>query len=271
MRKQILPIATSSVLLIGAIPALASSSDWYDAEGGSVRLVTTGTPDGRGVLRGALQIDLKPGWKTYWTDPGDAGVPPSIDLSESRNIASADMSFPAPHRFDDGFAKWAGYNEPVTFPVTFTVSDPKQPATIEAKVFLGICETICVPLQATLKVDAASDPGNADDAAVVQAAVDALPGPVQPDFGVTPLPGGQDEVLVEAAFAGEPDKVDFFLAGADGYQFGPPKRREEGEKLLFSVPILERPDKAPDKGALHYTLVAAAGAVSGTLPYPPAP
>jgi DsbC/DsbD-like thiol-disulfide interchange protein len=271
MLKQILPIAASLLLPVGAVPALASSSDWYDAEGGRIRLVTAGVPDEKGFLQGALQVDLKPGWKTYWIDPGDAGVPPSIDVSASRNIASADMSFPAPHRFDDGFAKWAGYNEPVTFPVTFTLSDPKQPATIEAKVFLGICETICVPLKATLKLDTASDPGNADDAAVVQAGVDALPDPEEPDFGVTPVPGGKDEVLVEAAFAGEPAKVDFFLAGADGYQFGPPKRREEGERLLFSVPILERPDKVPDKGGLHYTLVTAAGAVSGTLPYPPTP
>ena len=161
-----------------------------------------------------LQIDLKPGWKTYWRDPGDAGVPPTLDVSASSNIASAELSFPAPQRFDDGFAIWAGYKEPVSFPVAFTLADPKQPAAIEAKVFLGICETICVPVQATFSLDPASDPDNADDAAIVQAALDALPGPEQPDFGVTLLKGGKDEVLVEAAFAGEPASVDFFLAGS---------------------------------------------------------
>ena len=103
-------------------------------------------------------------------------------------------------------------------------------------------------MQATFTLDPASDPDNADDAAVVQAALDALPGPEQPDFGVTLLKGGKDEVLVEAAFAGEPDAVDFFLAGADGYQFGPPERRTEGERLLFSVPILERPEQNPCQG-----------------------
>jgi DsbC/DsbD-like thiol-disulfide interchange protein len=155
--------------------------------------------------------------------------------------------------------------------VAFTLTDPKQPAAIEAKVFLGICETICVPVQATFSLDPASDPDNADDAAIVQAALDALPGPEQPDFGATLVKGGKDEVLVEAQFAGEPSSVDFFLAGADGYQFGPPARREDGEHLLFSVPILERPDAVPTQGALHYTLVTEPGAVSGTLPYPPAP
>jgi DsbC/DsbD-like thiol-disulfide interchange protein len=269
MLKPFLPGAML-ILAATAGPALSSSSDWYDAQGGSIRLVTSGSADDQGIVQGALQIDLKPGWKTYWLDPGDAGVPPTIDVSASRNVASAEMSFPAPRRFDDGFAKWAGYDQPVSFPVAFRLADPKAPAAIEAKIFLGVCETICVPVDATLKLETASDPDNADDAAVVQAALDAVPGPEQPDFGVTLIDGGKDEVLVEAAFAGEPDKVDFFLAGSEGYQFGPPERRVDGERLLFSVPILDRPATMPAKGALHYTLVTSAGAVSGTLPYPSA-
>jgi DsbC/DsbD-like thiol-disulfide interchange protein len=271
MHKAIVLLAVISAVSALAWPALAASSDWYDAEGGAVRLLTSGLPDGQGVLKGALQIELKPGWKTYWLDPGDAGVPPSLDVSASRSVAAADMAFPAPERFEDGFAKWAGYKEPVAFALTFRLTDPKTPPAIDAKVFLGVCETICVPLQAELRVDASIDPDNADDAAVVQAAFDALPGPEQPDFGVTMLAGGKDEVLVEAAFPGEPDGVDFFLAGTDGYQFGAPQRRADGEPLLFAVPILARPDKAPDKGGLSYTLVTAGGAVSGMLPYPPAP
>lgn len=270
MSKTVIIALAFMLAAASAGPALASSSQWHDAEGGSIRLLTTGAPDANGNIQGALQIDLKPGWKTYWLDPGDAGVPPSLDASASSNVAAAGMSFPAPHRFDDGFAKWAGYDEPVTFPVAFTLADPKKVGAIEAKVFLGICETICVPVQATLTVDPSADPDDADDAAIVQAALDALPGPAGPDFGVAIVAGGKDEVVVKAAFTGDPASVDFFLAGAEGYQFGPPERHEKDGQLLFSMPILQRPDKVPDQGALRYTLVSAAGAVSGTLPYPPA-
>ncbi len=251
--------------------ALASSSAWFDAEGGRVRLITTGLPDDNGLVQGVLQIDLRPGWKTYWIDPGDAGVPPSVDVSKSDNVVAAELSFPAPKRFDDGFAKWAGYDHPVAFPVTFTVGDARQPATIEAQVFLGICETICIPVQATLTLDVEQDPANADDAADVDAARAALPGPEQPDFGVTMLAGDKDEVLVEAAFAGDPASAELFLAGSDGYQFAPPVRREEEGRVLFSVPILEQPQAKPEKAGLAYTLVTDAGAVSGILPYPAKP
>ncbi len=251
-----------------ARPAFASSSAWHEFEGGNVRLVTAGAPDDAGIVRGALQIDLKPGWKTYWLDPGDAGVPPTMDTSTSTNVVSANMSFPAPRRFDDGFAKWAGYSEPVSFPVAFALAEAGQPVAIKARVFLGICETICVPAQATLTLDPASDAGNADDAAVVQAAFDALPGKPSADFGVTVVAADEDSVTVEARFSGEPADVDFFLACAEGYQFGPPERRDQGGRLLFSVPIIQHPDKAPDKGALQYTLTSTAGAVSGTIPLP---
>ena len=216
-----------------------------------------------------MQIDLKPGWKTYWLDPGDAGVPPTLDVSASSNVASAELSFPAPQRFDDGFAKWAGYDGPVSFPVAFALADPKQPATIEAKVFLGICETICVPVQATLTLDPAERPRTMPTMRPpCKAALDALPGPEQPDFGVTLLKGGKDEVLVEAAFAGEPG-VGRFLPGRAKRLSVRPARAAHGRRaaaVLGADPRTARQDAR--RGALHYTLVTGAGAVSGTLPYP---
>ena len=256
-RHALLPIALASVALasLAAIsPANASSSQWYEAEGGRVRLVTTGPADDKGVLQGALEIDLKPGWKTYWRDPGDAGVPPTLDASASSNIASAELSFPAPHRFDDGFAIWAGYKEPVSFPVAFTLTDARQPATIEAKVFLGICETICIPVQATFAVDPASDPDNADDAAVVQAALDALPGPEQPDFGVTLRQGRQGRGSGRSRISpASRIRSTFSWPAPTAISSARPSGAIDGERLLFSVPILRaaRTDARRRRAALH--------------------
>jgi DsbC/DsbD-like thiol-disulfide interchange protein len=249
-------------------PALASASDWLEADGGRVRLVTSGAPDAGGVLQGALEIDLKPGWKTYWRDPGDAGVPPQIDISRSTNVTSAEIRFPTPERFDDGAAKWAGYKHPVTFPVTFTLKSPGEPATIDADIFLGICEAICIPVQGRLTIDPASDPGNPDDQALVTAALEALPGPERPDFGVRVLSGDGRTLRVEAALAGDAANAEFFIAGEQGYMFGTPQRIADEGKVIFAVPIIDRPDVRPADGGLHYTLATSAGAVEGRLPFP---
>jgi DsbC/DsbD-like thiol-disulfide interchange protein len=267
---RILPGTTLCLLFLAALStsASATASDWVEVQGGRVRLVTTGAPDASGIFQGALEIDLKPGWKTYWRDPGDAGVPPQINISKSVNIALAEMRFPVPQRFDDGVSKWAGYKHPVAFPVTFTLKSPGEPASIEADVFLGICETICIPVQGKFTLDPATDPDNADDQALVTAALEALPGPEQPDFGVTMVPGNDKQMLVEATLPGDPASAELFVAGDQGYIFGTPERVDRDGKVIFAVPVLDRPAAKPTAGSLHYTLATRAGAVEGTLPYP---
>jgi DsbC/DsbD-like thiol-disulfide interchange protein len=254
--------------VLSPVSATASTSEWHDAEGGRIRLVTAGVPDARGALRGILEIDLEPGWKTYWRDPGDAGVPPQIDISRGKNIASAEFGFPAPERFNDGGVTWAGYKHSVALPVTFRLEKPDAPALIEADVFLGICETICIPVQGRLTVDPSSDPDNAADTEAVAAAFEGLPSPEQPDFGAAVVSTDDKNLLVRADVPGNPSDTEIFIAGEEGYMFGTPIRRKETGKVFFSVPILSRPSDKPAGEGLPYTLVTGGGAVEGTLPFP---
>ena len=256
----------ATLLLAASSPAFASSSDWLESEGGRVRIVTTGTPDASGKLAGALVIDLKPGWKTYWRDPGEAGVPPSVDVSATPGASLLDIGFPAPKRFDDGYSKWAGYKHPVTLPLTFDVKG--EPGAIQADIFLGVCETICIPVQGWLELDPASDPGSADDAETVKAAVEALPDAPMPDFGATVAGGDAESLTIAASVPDGSRDVELFLASGLGYTFDTPRRHEENGRLLFTVPILDRPASTPPGGLLHYTLTTAAGAVAGILPAP---
>jgi len=256
-----------------AVPAAASasSSQWVESEGARIRLVTTGVPDAAGLLTGVLEILLQPGWKTYWRDPGDAGVPPSIDVSASPGIEFAGFRFPPPVRIDDGTTVWAGYKHPVAFPVTFKL-EPGVPPVVTADVFLGVCESICVPVQARLEVDPGGDPDNADDALTVKAALDALPEPARPDFGVVPvpdttLPKAIAGMQLEAIYPGAAPEL--FIAAPEGYVFGVPQRHEIDGKTRFSVAVLDRPDKDPENAAVPYTLVTSAGAVEGEFPLPP--
>lgn len=256
-------------MVLATLPAhaFASSSAWLETQGGRVRLVTAGAPDAQGVLTGALEIDLLPGWKTYWRDPGEAGVPPVVDVSANPNPVSAELSFPAPQRFDDGYSKWVGYKHSIALPVKFTVKG-SEADRINANVFLGICETICIPVQGRLEVYPADDPGNAGDVALVEGAFAALPKPEEPGFGVIVLKSDAGRVEVEAHVPHGAKPLDFFLASEKGYVFGTPERLETDGKVRFSVPLIDRPTDAPTQGALRYTLTTNAGAVEGALPYP---
>jgi DsbC/DsbD-like thiol-disulfide interchange protein len=261
MRRLVLPI----IALLAAnapVAAHAASSPWFETDGARLRLVTVAAPDADGVVRGVLQIALEPGWKTYWKDPGDAGIPPQIDTSASINVAGAEILFPPPQRFDDGTSHWAGYGASVSLPVRFQVTDPGRFTAIDADVFLGVCKEVCVPVQARLSV--APDDGFGDEAAVV-AGFAALPGQASSDFGIVALRDAGSELVAEARVPAGNDSPELFVVTPSGWGLKPPVAQRDGDRTVFRIPVIERPETGGDTVEIEYTLVAAGKSVSGTI------
>lgn len=249
-----------------SVAAQAASSEWFEAQGARIRIVTSDKADASGRLRGALDIELEPGWKTYWRDPGDAGVPPSVDVSKSTNLRGAELDFPVPERHDDGDYIWAGYSKPVLLPIVFTLADPSDGASIKADVFLGVCQEICVPVQTVFSIDTAEPSTDGDDEAAVASAFAGLAPAASAGFAILPPTIEGDRAIFEAVLPKNAKPADFFLAAAEGYAFATPMLEEKDGRWFFTVKAM-RPQTPPGEGALHYTLVTDQGAVSGTLPY----
>lgn len=255
-------------LVTPAAPVLAASSAWHDAAGARVRLVTTGQADGDGLLRGVLQIELKPGWKTYWRDPGASGVPPSIDVSATTALQGLEMDYPAPERHGETPDIWAGYAHSVGFPLTFKVKPGAVLELIDAAVFLGVCEKLCVPVQATLTLDPRINADSVIDAQTVSLAFSQAPQAATPQFGARIVKADYKKVILEVDLPKGVTKADMFLAGDRGYMFGAPHFSTGGGKPTFTFDVLTTPRVAPADGSgLHYTLVTPDQAVSGTVPY----
>ena len=80
----------------------SGESAWIASNNSKVRLVSgTVTIDGKPSMIAGVQLRMEPGWKTYWRNPGDSGVPPSFDFKGSTNLKQAEVLYPAPHRFAD--------------------------------------------------------------------------------------------------------------------------------------------------------------------------
>lgn len=255
---RLLAIAVTALPL----PAAAGSSAWFETEGARLRLLTIDEPTADGVLRGALEIDLDPGWKTYWADPGESGIPPEVDVSGSTNVASADLSFPAPRRFDDGYAQWIGYAQPVVLPVTFKVDDPAHFSAIDAAVLLGICHEVCVPVQAQLSVNAGSAADEEAAKGTVEAAFAALPVAANGSFGVVSATDKGETVDLTVRLPEGSGEADVFVVAPPGLKLGKPSASGTGPERTFSIPVEQRDGAAPQ--AFDYTLVAGDRAVSGT-------
>ena len=115
--------------------------------------------DGTGALSSlplGLDIVMKPGWKTYWRAPGEAGLPPALHISSGTTSVKAAFAWPVPQRFSLLGLETFGYENHVVLPFNWQPATPGAAANLSAKAELLVCAQICVPhtLQLTLSVPA---------------------------------------------------------------------------------------------------------------------
>src|SRR5690606_2677075 len=170
-----------------------------------------------------------------------------------------------PKRFDDGYSVWAGYDKPVSLGLTFTLPDDVEPSQVEADVFLGVCDTICVPVQARLTLDPSANAHAGKDVTTVAATFAALPGPAREGFEVRLADVSDGEIRVETTLPASVTPLDLFVAGTETLVLGMAELDEASG--AFSIAVQDRDEKGGDK-QLAYTLITSAGAVSGTLDLP---
>ena len=150
---------TSLIPMIAAVLAVVSGvaaagdqpTREFTSPYSSLRLMNAGKQSD--VWRSGIHITMQQGWKTYWRVPGDGGVPPSFDWSASENVEAVKVMMPLPHRFADENGEGIGYKTEVIFPVDVTPRDISRPARLDLNIFYAVCNDICVPVQAQVKLD----------------------------------------------------------------------------------------------------------------------
>ncbi|WP_188825948.1 protein-disulfide reductase DsbD domain-containing protein [Brucella endophytica] len=260
MKNSFILLALLLAVFFAPSVGFAASSPFVEAAGGKVRLLIDVPEKPEKSLRGAIQIDLADGWKTYWRDPGDAGVPPQFDLSASSNIAGSEIAFPAPQRFPDGTT---GYKHSVLLPVSFELDKADAPTRLKGHVFLGLCETICIPMQA--EFDLPVKPGDKDALAhtLVTAAFDRLPLPASPEFGILQATRKDGKAIFDVRLPDQDGPAELYIT-SETLGFAAPKL--QGER--FSSEILSASDKWAKPAKVEYTLVQGDKAVSGIVELP---
>jgi DsbC/DsbD-like thiol-disulfide interchange protein len=140
-------------LIMGLFPAVAQpqAPSWVEGLHSRVRLISGGL-EGERQLAG-IEIALDPGWKTYWRNPGESGLPPRFDWAGSENVSSVELLWPAPARHEDAGGIAYVYGRQVVFPVRITPANPGKPVKLALSVDYGVCKDICIPANAELTAD----------------------------------------------------------------------------------------------------------------------
>jgi thiol:disulfide interchange protein len=104
----------------------------------------------------ALHLEIEPGWHVYWRNPGDAGLPTTIDWKLPPGFAAGPIEWPTPRRFVSGNSGNYGYADNVDLLVPIAVPQDAaigQKAALTAEASWLVCAEICIPGGATLALD----------------------------------------------------------------------------------------------------------------------
>jgi DsbC/DsbD-like thiol-disulfide interchange protein len=249
-----------------APPPAALAGTGPEGDRVAVRLLAGVPGPGAGRTAG-LEIALAEGWKTYWRQPGDAGLPPIFDWTGSSNVADVEIDWPAPAVFDSFGLRTLGYGGVVTLPLRVTPVDPARPLALRLGLDFGVCAEVCIPERVDLVLDIAPDAPPEGAVALAAAALD-LPRPAAA-AGLTEAvcriegAGADRRFSARLAFdppAPAPEVV--VVEGPDGVSFG------AATVTLEDGAVVARADAAVAPGtgwiardALRLTLIGAGGAI----------
>jgi DsbC/DsbD-like thiol-disulfide interchange protein len=232
-----------------------------------VRLVSgTVELDGSPALIAGVQLRMNSGWKTYWKNPGDSGVPPTFDWSASGNLKQAEVLYPAPILFPEAGGIAIGYEDEVVFPVKLTPKRAGEPIELKLALSYGLCKDLCVPNDVNVGLIVSPEIGKGD-ATLLGEFLARVPKPGKP--GVLPevasveakLDATPPELIVDAVFPPGSGGANLFIYAGDAFipvskSLGP----VDGGKQRFAVTFATPSEAAAIKGkSLALTLVSDQG------------
>ncbi|MGD1935412.1 MAG: protein-disulfide reductase DsbD domain-containing protein [Candidatus Phaeomarinobacter sp.] len=243
------------------------ASAWDKGLTSRMRLISAHTgalpAAGEDVVHAGIEITLDPKWKTYWSTPGDTGIAPVFSFARSTNVASVDVNYPMPQRFDLPGDISFGYENQVVFPVSVTPKTSGGAITLIADVVYGACEELCIPVEATAELEFTAAPGApgrfADILAQWQARVpsdhDARLDAVKPMMR-------DGEMHLEVAIAAPAALVDPLLiaeptGGGGRVYLGTPDRSIDGNRATFMFPVKTRRNHAGLEGGVEFAFTVA--------------
>ena len=231
-----------TLALLHTPAAHAEAGAWQRAEGASVRLLSGVNGVGtRSEIPLGLEIALDANWHTYWRSPGEAGLPPRLDwqnsLTETGNLQSAALLYPAPRRYTAYGMETIGYREHVLLPITAQLRVAGQPLVIDATLNLLICSDICVPRSYPLKLTVpAGEATPSAEAALIDAARATVPDSAQ-KAGITVAAATRNTDTIAITLYGQQEFTapDAFIENDQSVFFAKPHISTESDKPTATV------------------------------------
>ncbi len=243
----------------------------------------------QGVLPGqplwlGLAIEHKPHWHTYWKNPGDSGLPTTLQWTLPEGFRAGEIGWPTPQRLPIGPLMNHGYEGRLLLPVKVEVPPGYAGDSLAVKLRADwlVCKDVCIPEGGDFALEIPARSAVAARGADFEVAFAAAPRPL-PDAKATASVAAEGLSLavsgLPAAWAGK--AIEFFPEAPGVLDNAQPRKAAwDGARWSVRVPLSDQRIDTPAR--MDAVLVAAgekAGVrvgfdIAGTWPAPgstPAP
>ncbi len=193
----------------------------------------------------ALRLSMQKGWHTYWQNPGDSGLPTTLDWKLPAGIDAGPIEWPAPHVLPAGPLVNYGYDGEVLHLVELRprrALAAGESAVLRARADWLVCKEVCIPEGADLQLVLPVDKTSVADprwGAPIAAARAALPRPLAGWQASAEGKGQTIEMrLVPAADATDPGALYFFSRAESRIEpSGAQTVRRDGAAYVLTLPV----------------------------------
>jgi thiol:disulfide interchange protein len=259
----------SSLALGFVLPALAAPSAVVTTEQVRAELVAhapQGVVGGQSVWLG-LAIAHQPHWHTYWKNPGDSGLPTTLQWRLPAGVQAGEIVWPTPKRLPIGPLVNYGYEGQLLLPVRVDVpagfSADMLPVRLHADWL--VCKDVCIPESGEFALDLPARSAWSGQAAAFDATFAAQPKPL-PGASAKASVDGQALVVqidgLPAAWQGQP--VAFFPEiGGVIDNAAVVKPQWQGGQWSVRIPLSDQRSESPS--TMNAVLVSASASAGARL------
>ncbi|MDB5804069.1 MAG: putative ThiO:disulfide interchange protein [Betaproteobacteria bacterium] len=242
--RRALPAAATFFALVACADAFAAAvkTDYIEAE---LIARNTALNVGEKPLIG-IRLKHAPHWHTYWQNPGDSGMPTTIQWKLPAGFKAGPILWPVPELLPVPPLMNYGYEGEVLLPMELVAIPNEwpagQPAKLAARVDWLVCKDVCIPggadLELTLPVVGTPTTADPKNAALFERALAALPG-----GPITNATAKTHDGVIELRFPGrKPTGHVYVYSGIEGLveHAAPQKVSQDGNDLLVSFPVTQQ-------------------------------
>ena len=237
-----------ALLLAAATLAQAKSvrTDYVESE--LIARTSAIEPGGKVLLGLRLKMDAH--WHTYWQNPGDSGMPTTIQWKLPAGFKAGPIQWPLPQRLPIPPLMNYGFENEIVLPVEITapkdtlLSLQGQNARLAARVDWLVCKDVCLPggadLEITLPVVQGNPAPDAKWAALFERALATTPARALSGARAA-TNDGMIEITLPGAKATAPNGVYLFPTIEGLVEHAAPQTvRETANGLVLSVPVIQQ-------------------------------